>query len=160
MTAANQPNVASASNSDDDAMTLSGERLVVTAKEWAVTGTVAVRRRVVTETKTIQVTVRREELVVDPPIAPPTGAVATDGGADAGTADPGNEVGGDAGSGGHSTHAALVIVLSEEVPEVSLSVKAYEQVTVYVDPVSSDVKIPAQLRREVIDSDAHITPAH
>ena len=160
MTAANQPNVASASNSDDDAMTLSGERLVVTAKEWAVTGTVAVRRRVVTETKTIQVTVRREELVVDPPTSPSTGSVTTDGGAQGGTADPSSEVGGDAGSDAHTTHAALVIVLSEEVPEVSLRVNAYEQVTVYVDPITSDVKIPAQLRREVVDSDAHITPAY
>ena len=89
---------------------------------------VLVRRRVVTEVRQIEVTVRREELEayrvpLDGHEQPPVG----------GPPEP------------------LVILLSEEVPVVQLQTRPYERVTVHVDTVTEQVEVTEHLAREQAD---------
>lgn len=78
-----------------------------------------VRRRIVTEVRTIEVTVRREVLEVEhlPASAEPSLPVAQE------------------------PRQALSLVLSEEVPVVTLQVQPYERVTVDVHPVREEERV-------------------
>ena len=114
-------------------------RVVRTAVE-----TVRVSRRIVTETVQVPVTVRREELTVTR--TPVTGSPAT---------------GAPRASGVAGQVEDLVLVLHEEVPVVSLQVRATERVTVGVDTVSTDEVVSADLRREQVEVETSVrTPTH
>ena len=89
---------------------------------------VLVRRRVVSEVRQIEVTVRREELEVH--------RVPLDGHEQ-------SPVGG--------PPEPLVILLSEEVPVVELHTRPYERVTVHVDTVTEQVEVTEELAREHAD---------
>ncbi len=98
-----------------------GTRRVPTAK-------VLVRRRVVTEVRQIEVTVRREELEVH--------HLPLDGYEQA-------QVGG--------PPEPLVILLSEEVPVVQLHTRPYERVTVRVDAITATQDVTETVAREHAD---------
>ena len=93
---------------------------------------VVVRRRVITEVRHVEITVRREELeVVHLPLdgvqeAAPDGA----------------------------PRGPLIILLSEEVPVVSLHTRPYERVTVRVDTFSDDQVVTETVSREGADVQA------
>ncbi len=89
---------------------------------------ILVRRRVVSEVRQIEVTVRREELEVY--------RVPLDGHEQ-------SPVGG--------PPEPLVILLSEEVPVVQLQTRPYERVTVHVDTVTEQVEVTEHLAREQAD---------
>ncbi len=93
---------------------------------------VVVRRRVVTEIRQVEITVRREELEVhhipmdetdEAPTGPPP--------------------------------EPLVIVLSEEVPVVQLQTRPYERVTVWVDTVTVEQALTETVSREHADVDSY-----
>jgi uncharacterized protein (TIGR02271 family) len=89
---------------------------------------VLVQRRVVTEVRQIEVTVRREVVEVH--------RVPLDG-------DERAPVGG--------PPEPLVLLLSEEVPVVQLHTRPYERVTVHVDAVTEQVEVSDHLAREHAD---------
>lgn len=112
------------------------ERLVVSTQRVAVER-VRISKRIVTEVRTVEVPVRVEQLVVTrEPL-------------DAGevpVADPGTRAG------------DLVLVLHEEVPEVTLRVVAVERVLVTTQDVAGEQTVSAVLAAEVADiSTAHVT---
>lgn len=86
---------------------------------------VVLRRRIVTEVRQVEVTVRREELEVERRPLPGQPDTAT-----AASSEP------------------IVIVLSEEVPVVQLRTRPYEQVTVSVSTVAGKQDIAVTLDRE------------
>ena len=118
---------------DDTAMTLSAERLI-TGTQWVPTGRLVIRRRIVTETRTVEVTLRREELVVEE-VGPPEVVP--------GEPAPADSV--------HGAHEPLVIVLRQEVPDVTVHVEPYELVRVHVGYGSSERELQAQVRHEEVD---------
>lgn len=124
----------------DDAMTLSAEQLV-SQTTWVRTGAVRLRRRIVTEQRTIstQVQVRREELVIE------SDGVEWDANGVAVGRLPGDAVAAPAGP-----PPPLVILLREEVPQVVLTVRPYERVTATVTPVTGQAPVTAQLSHEEI----------
>lgn len=89
---------------------------------------VVLRRRIVTEVRQVEVTVRREEL--DIVRVPATGQEPTR------SAPP---------------RHPLVIVLSEEVPVIELATRPYEQVVVHVDAVTTQQQVSADVSREQVD---------
>ncbi len=89
---------------------------------------VLVRRRVVTEVRQIEVTVRREELEVL--------RLPLDGHEQAQVGEP---------------PEPLVILLSEEVPLMQLRTRPYERVTVRVDTVSEPQVVTETVSREQVD---------
>ncbi len=111
-------------------MVLSEERLEVVATRVPVER-VRVRKRIVTEDRTVTVTVRREELAVErfpvDPDAPVDGA-------------PGRD-------------DVVTLVLHEEVPEVTTRVVPRERVRVHVETRSAEEQVSAELGREVLDVD-------
>lgn len=109
-------------------MTVSAEQLHVHTVRVPVER-VRLVRRVVTETRQLQVQVRREELHVE------RIAVAD------GEAVPAEAVGG-------SPAGELVIVLSEEVPVLTTAVRPTERVRVSVVTVTGDRTVSADLRHE------------
>ena len=103
------------------------ERLAVRLDRVA-TERVVLRRRVVTEVRQVDVTVRREELeIVRVPAS-----------------------GQEPVRSGPPRHP-LVIVLSEEVPVVELVTRPYEQVVVHVDTVTTQQQVTADVQREQAD---------
>lgn len=117
---------------DQVSVTRSEERLQVGTRR-VVSGRVRLHRRVVTERLTVEVDVRREELVVeqtDEPDGVPAGAEAT---------------------GSPYRTEPLVVVLREEVPDVRVRVRPYEQVQVSVLEVASSEQVTEQLRKEVVE---------
>lgn len=94
--------------------------------------TVRVTRRIVTETVQLPVTIRREEISVTR--IPATGSRPTDASPD--------------------WIEDLVLVLHEEVPVVSLQVRATERITVGVDTVTTEQVVSADVRREQVEVDA------
>ena len=114
--------------------------------EWVVSGRVRIRRRIVTEYRTIEVAVRREIVELDgdtvdfrdgrlvgvaldgPPVAPP---------------DP---------------TAPFVAVLREEVPVVTLQVRPYERLTVTTSRRQSAEAVHDTVRHEQVDITTH--PSH
>jgi uncharacterized protein (TIGR02271 family) len=97
------------------------EQQLVAGVERRVGGRVRIAKRVVTEERTVTVTVRREELVVEH--LPAT----EDGSAMADTVAPEP----------HGSEAVVTLVLSEEVPQVSVVAVPRERVRAYVDRVTT-----------------------
>jgi stress response protein YsnF len=108
-------------------MVLTREELVQLPSEWMATERLRVRRRIVSETITVPVVVRREELVMDS--LPVTGAA----------------------SPAEQPSAPLVIVLREEVPVVTFDVRPYERVTVSVVLIAEQQDITAELGSERLE---------
>jgi uncharacterized protein (TIGR02271 family) len=139
---------ATAGHGDDAATTLSQEVLHV-GTEWAEAGQIRLRRRIVTETRTVEVSVRREELVVD------VLDVDERRGAFLGTARDGRV------SDEPDPRRPLVIVLQEEVPEVSVRLRPYERVTVATTIGHRTGRVTDDLRHEEAHLDtsaADLTP--
>ena len=90
---------------------------------------VRVRRKVVTYTRTVEVTVRREELEIE--------RLPLDADPDATT--------------GSSAGASLQVLLREEVPVVTTRLQPYEQVTVTVGQVAGEEAVTAPLRHEEVE---------
>ena len=87
-----------------------------------------VRRRIVTEVRTIEVTVRREVLEVEHlPAEPSTLPVAQE------------------------PRQALSLVLSEEVPVVTLQVQPYERVTLDVHPGAAEERVTTTSGEERVE---------
>lgn len=139
MTYPDPQNSAGSARQPDPVVTLSGERLRV-ATQWVESGRVRVRRQVTSETRTVEVTVRREELLVETQAAAVTDA-----------APGGAPSDGEPAPGPHPGHEPLVFVLSEEVPEVTMRTRAYQQVSVHVDVVSTEQTVQAELHRQAAD---------
>lgn len=120
----------------DAEVILSAEHLTAT-KEWTVSGAVRFRRRIVTSTRTVEVTVRREELEVQV-----RDVVERDGA----------WVGTDHRSPAVPPPAVVtgpaVFTLREEVPDVTVRVVPYERVVVAVDRVTEEVQLTEAARRE------------
>jgi uncharacterized protein (TIGR02271 family) len=110
------------------------ERLSVQVDRVAVER-VVLRRRIVTEVRQVEVTVRREELEIHR--APASGQ--------------------ETAQSGPPPHP-LVIVLSEEVPVVELATRAYERVVVYVDTSTTQQQVTADVSREQVDLSRTRTP--
>ena len=123
----------------DAAMTLRQEHVRV-GTEWVATGQVRISRRVVTDTRTVEVTVRREELVIE-----------TDTAVGANGAMVGTVLDGAAVTPPTGPVPPLVIVLREERPEVVTRVYPYERVTVHVDLAAIEQRIDSQTRTEAVD---------
>lgn len=133
---------------EEAATTLSHEVLQV-GTEWAEAGQIRLRRRIVTETRTVEVSVRREELVVD------VLDVDERHGALLGTARDGRV------SDEPDPQRPLVIVLQEEVPEVSVRLRPYERVTVTTTIGHRTGRVTGGLRHEEVQLDtsaADLTP--
>lgn len=108
---------------------LHAERLT-TATERVAVERVRFTKRIVRTTRTIEVPVRVEQLVIDhEPLDP---------------ADP-------VGTAASTGEDEFVIVLHEEVPEVSLRVVATERIVVGVRTVAEEETVSATLRSEVVD---------
>lgn len=87
-----------------------------------------VRRRITSQTQLVEVTVRREVLEVEYlPVADASGLV------------------------GAAPSGPVVMVLSEEVPEVSVVTRPYERVTVDVERTHEPTEVEARVSRERAD---------
>lgn len=93
---------------------------------------VRIAKRIVTETKTVTVQVRREELVIERQPASPTGE---DG------ADPPPDL----------AVPVIELVLHEEIPEVTTRIVPVERVRVLKTAGTTDTTVQATLDREVVD---------
>ena len=110
----------------DREVVLHEERVHVDVTREAVRA--VLRRRIVTEVRTIEVTVRREVLEVEHlPAEGPALPVAAE------------------------PRQALSLVLSEEVPVVTLQVQPYERVTVDVHNVRSDERVTTTSGEERVE---------
>ena len=99
--------------------------------EWHVIGRVRIAKRVVTEERTVTVTVRREELVVEElPV-----------GAESGQTPP----------VGPSASAAPVLELTLAEEQIQMIAVPRERVKVYVDQVAGTAKVTEVLSRENVD---------
>lgn len=110
---------------------------------WEVSGRLRLTRRVVTGTRQIEVTVRREELTAEWEPAQP--------------AEKPSPLGDDEAWQPAQTRDPLVIVLHEEVPEVTLQVRAYEQATATVTRHDGDIPVAGVVRKENVTLE-HSTP--
>ncbi|WP_375504287.1 DUF2382 domain-containing protein [uncultured Jatrophihabitans sp.] len=125
-------------------MVISKEQLVANGA-WVESGHVRLRRRVVSETRTVDVVVRREELVVETLDVEPVG--------------PGQRYRGTALDGPPVPRAPiganepLVILLREELPEVVVHTQVYERVTAHVETVTEMTLWRDSLRHEEISVD-------
>jgi uncharacterized protein (TIGR02271 family) len=120
-------------------VTLSREQLRAGA-EWVVAGHVGLSRRIVTETRMVEVTVRREELSVETDAAVSPDGVIT-----------GARLDGEPSDAPVLDQAPMVFVLREEIPEVVTRTRAYEQVTVHVDIVQTEHEVTGTVRTEAAD---------
>jgi len=98
---------------------------------------VVLRRRITTEVRQIEVTVRREVLEVQRDQLS---------GQDAGTA-----------ALGDTAQQPLVIVLSEEVPVVQMQTRPYEQVRVVVDRTTEHVEVTETVGKEQVELTTELT---
>ncbi len=107
--------------------------------ERVVSGVVRFRRRIVTETRRVEVVVRREVLDFDPPLGPagsgPDEVYDVD-------ADVEPAAGGDRG---------LVVTLRAEVPLVTTEVRTVERVRVGVRTVQEAAQVPVTTAREQVE---------
>jgi uncharacterized protein (TIGR02271 family) len=110
------------------------EQRLVAGVERRVSGRVRVAKRVVTEERTLTVTVRREELVVEhlPALGDDADGVP---------------------AAAHGDAPAVTLVLSEEVPDVTVRVVPRERVRVHVDRVTVDEVVTDDVARERVDVD-------
>ena len=130
-----------AETAEDSSIVLHQEQLQVRT-QWVTAGRVRLSRRIITETRTVELTVRREVLVVE------TDAAVSPDGAIAGVARDGA-----ASSGPPADQTRLVFVLREEVPEVLHHVRAYEHVTAHVGIAETAGSVSSLLGAEVADLD-------
>ncbi|WP_328291468.1 YsnF/AvaK domain-containing protein [Kineococcus sp. NBC_00420] len=134
----------------DVEVVLHAQRLLISRQRVA-TERVRFVKQIVTSTRTIEVPVRIEQLVISH--EPLTGA------ADDGLRDEtGNGRAGTELSVAGADASGLVIVLHEEVPEVTMRVVAKERVSVGVRTVNGEQVVSASLGTEVVDvdTDAHV----
>lgn len=96
-----------------------------------------VRRVVTSEVRQVDVTVRREEVHLERRPFDGTPAAGDDRGTPTASPDPAGPV--------------LVVVLSEEEPVVRLRTRPYERVSVYLDTVTDQEQVSAELSREQAD---------
>lgn len=132
-----------------EAATTLAQEVLHVGTEWAEAGQIRLRRRIVTETRTVEVSVRREELEID------VLDVDERRGALIGTAKDGRV------SDEPQSRRPLVIVLQEEVPEVSVQLRPYERVTVTTTIGNRTGRITDGLRHEEVQLDtieADLTP--
>lgn len=95
---------------------------------------VVLRRRVISEVRQVEVTVRREELEIQRlPVGSEQQSATTPG----------------------PTAPPLVVVLREEVPVVQLRTQAYERVTVTTETVSAQQEVVEQIDREQVEITQH-----
>lgn len=127
-------------------VTLAQERLAVGA-EWSVSGRVRLHRRVTTEARTVQVTVRREELIVEQVDVPTADGSVVD------TSRAGSSAGVASAVAPSADPAPIVIVLHEEVPEVVVRTRAYEQVTARTERITENIAVADTVRREQLAVD-------
>ena len=126
---------------------VSAEQLNVDT-EWVAAGRLRVRRRIVTETRTIEVRVRREVFEVDTSHAVVDAAGRITG---AGLDELYNAPG--------PTHVdpppplSMVFVQREEVPEVRLRIQPYEQVAVYSQLAHRLLRVDSSLAHEEVTVD-------
>ncbi len=113
-------------------VTRSEERLVPGVERHAV-GVVRYGKRVVTEERTVTVTVRREELFVENL--------------------PAGEATGHGPAGPRAEGLVATLTLSEEVPEVTLRTVPRETVRLFVDRIASDAPVTAEVAHEVVEHD-------
>jgi stress response protein YsnF len=133
------PETAAAGQPNAPAVTLSHEQLRVGA-HWVVAGHVRLRRRIVSETRTVEVTVRREEMVVETDAAvSPDGVIA------------GLGLDGEPSAAPEPGQPPMVFVLREEIPEVVTRIRPYEQVTVHIDIANSLTQVSDSVSTEVAD---------
>ena len=131
-------------------LTLSREVLHV-GTEWTEAGRIRLRRRIVTETRTVEIAVRREELVIELYDAEHSDGVFV------GTDRSGPVTDQPVYDG------PLVIVLQEEVPQVGVRLQPYEKVTVTKRLVGTTGRVTGSVRREearldVVPSSSGDTP--
>jgi stress response protein YsnF len=160
---------------NDGAMTRSEEELAGVRREWRPRERVRVRRRVVTEIRSVEVELRREELVVErepvgddarPAAAPapePTGTRASGSGEFTAGLPPGVErrpveLGDPAGHRPSGSAAEpIVLVLHAEEPVVTTRVVPLERVRVVKELITDQRPVTIDLRRERIEVER--TPA-
>lgn len=111
---------------DAGGLVLSAERLNVGTR-WVPATTVTARTRIVTEVRTVEVEVRREELIIE---ERETHGRRRDPGSSPGSQEP------------------TVVMLWEEVPVVSVETAPYEQVTLTVSTVAGERQVNADLAHE------------
>jgi uncharacterized protein (TIGR02271 family) len=128
-------------------LTARAETLTV-GTEWVVAGRVRVRRRVVTERRTIEVDVRREVLEIDG-----DDLDFHDGRLVGVAADP-------AIADAPPPQPPIVVVLREERPRVVHEVHAYERVSVTTERVTDVETVHDALRREVVDVETSSAEPH
>jgi uncharacterized protein (TIGR02271 family) len=114
------------------------EERLVPGVERLVRGAVRFGKRVVTEERTVTVTVRREELVLEHLAVEATTGVA-------------------GASPREGTGPVATIVLSEEVPEVTVRSVPRETVRLFVDRVTTEQEVTADVAREVVEHDVVTT---
>lgn len=136
----------------------SEEQLAVGTRSHVV-GRIRVAKRIVTEERTVAVTVRREELVVEQIDGDAHSTHHGDLLVDASTA-----WAGETAADRSATRTPVVeLVLSEEEVEVVTRVVPRERVRVYVDVVTEQATVTENLAREVVDveaSDPAILPSN
>ncbi|MHA3704602.1 DUF2382 domain-containing protein [Jatrophihabitans sp. YIM 134969] len=112
--------------------------------EWVVAGRVRVRRRIITERRTVEVDVHREVLEIDgDDLDFHNGRLF---GVAVGPTIPDVP----------QPRPPIVLVLREEVPRVEHDLRAYERVTVTTERVTRTETVHDELRREVVDVDVDI----
>ncbi len=109
--------------------------------QQVVTGVVRVRRRIVTETRQVDVVVRREVLEFDPPVSPGTR------GDDVFDVDSPARV----GRGGPGPDQELVVELREEVPVVVTETRVVERVRIGVRQVPGAAEVTTTTSREHVE---------
>lgn len=112
----------------------SEERLRVGTTRYPVER-VRLTRRIVTEVRQVQVEVRREELVVlREPVAEARAA-----------------------AGERAGDGEVVVVLSEEVPMITMGVRPYERVRARVSLITEQQSVTEQVRHEEVVTDGGVT---
>ena len=111
----------------------------VVGTERVATGVVRFRRRIVTETRRVEVVLRREVLEFDPPLGP-----TASGSDEVYDVDADVEPDRAAGSG-------LVVELNAEVPFVTTEVRAVERVRVGVRTVPGNAEVELSSAREQVE---------
>lgn len=107
---------------------LRSEQQLAVDVQWVTSGRVSFTRRIVSESRQVTVTVRREELVIEHTPLPE-----------------------DPVQGVPAPVEPAVFVLREQVPVVELVTRPYEQVRVTVERVTDEQTVTAQLEREQLE---------
>jgi uncharacterized protein (TIGR02271 family) len=122
---------------DSSDLILSRE-IVDVSTRWIVSGRIRMRRRIVTETATVQVTLRREELEIEYQNIDQRRGVLTGIAKDGPSSEP------------PQLEAPVVIVLQQELPEVGVRLEPYEMVTISTGLVHQTERVTTDLRHEQI----------